>query len=111
MAEILDDQAQPTGKRIITLLSAASANQPANGKSMLNFVTDQRAGEPDLLTPVMHAAFEIRSLSGNVLKTIPAPASGWTHAHLVAVAVEHDATPRDGADGYLGGEWVGSTEL
>lgn len=78
---------------------------------MLHLVTEQQAGEPDLLSAVLHETFEIRSLAGDVLKTVSAPASGWTHDHLVAVAVEHEAITRDGADGYLGGQWVGSTEL
>lgn len=78
---------------------------------MLNLVIDQREGEPDLLASVKHAAFEIRSLAGDVLKTIAAPASGWTHEQLVAVAIEHEPITRDGAEGYLGGEWVGGTEI
>lgn len=78
---------------------------------MLHLVTEQQAGEQDVLSTVMHAAFEIRSLDGTVLETVPAPASGWTHKQLVAVAYEHEAITRDGADGYLGGEWIGSTEI
>ncbi|HDS0958707.1 TPA: hypothetical protein QDZ28_002395 [Pseudomonas putida] len=78
---------------------------------MLHLVTEQEAGEPDILSVVMHSAFEIRSLAGDVLVTVPAPESGWTHAQLVATAVEHEAVTPDGADGYLGGQWVGSTEI
>lgn len=78
---------------------------------MLHLVTEQQAGEPDLLSAVMHTAFEIRSLAGDVLETVPAPASGWTHEQLVAAAVEHEAITCDGANGYLGGHWVGSTEI
>ncbi|KIC80947.1 hypothetical protein [Pseudomonas sp. C5pp] len=78
---------------------------------MLNLITDQREGEPDLLTSVKHANFEVRSLAGVVLKTITAPEGGWTHEQLVAVAVANEQITRDGADGYLGGQWIGSTEL
>ncbi|AHZ73510.1 hypothetical protein OU5_P0258 (plasmid) [Pseudomonas mandelii JR-1] len=78
---------------------------------MLNLVTDRREGESDVLSPVMHAAFEIRSLAGEMLKTVAAPPLGWTHAQLAAVAVENESITRDGADGYLGCEWVGSTEI
>lgn len=56
-------------------------------------------------------AFEIRSLTGTVLVTVPAPVSGWTHEQLLAVAMEHEAITGDGADGYLGDQWVGSTEV
>lgn len=78
---------------------------------MLNLVTDQRPGESDLLSTVKHQAFEIRSLTGTVLVTVTAPVSGWQHEQLLAVAMEHEAITRDGADGYLGGQWVGSTEV
>lgn len=78
---------------------------------MLNLVTDQRPGESDVLSTVKHQAFEIRSLAGTVLATVKAPVSGWTHVQLQAVAMEHEAITRDGADGYLGGQWVGSTEI
>ncbi len=78
---------------------------------MLNLVTDQRPGESDLLSTVKDKAFEIRSLSGTLLVTVTAPGSGWTHEQLMAVAMEHEALTRDGADGYLGGQWVGSTEV
>ena len=78
---------------------------------MLILVTDKRPGEPDLLAPVKHAAFEVRSLAGNVLKTVAAPVAGWTHEQLVAVTVEYEPFTRAGADGYLGGQWIGSTEI
>ncbi len=79
--------------------------------AMLHLVTNQQAGEPELLGEVMHASLELRSLAGKILKTVDAPFSGWTHEQLEAVAVEHEAITRDGADGYLGGQWVGSTEI
>jgi hypothetical protein len=78
---------------------------------MLHLITDQRSGEPDLLPLLKHKAFEVRSLAGDVLATVPAPVSGWTHEQLLAVAVEHEALTYDGADGYLGIQWVGSTEI
>lgn len=78
---------------------------------MLHLVTEQQADEPDLMSAVTHAAFEIRSLAGDVLATVSAPVSGWTHEQLVAVVVEHEAITSDGADGYLGCQWVGSTEI
>jgi hypothetical protein len=58
----------------------------------------------------MHEPFEIRSLGGEVLKTVGAPASGWTHPELEKVAAESSDVTHEGADGYLGGVWVGSTE-
>jgi len=78
---------------------------------MLNLVTDQRADEPDILSSVMHEAFEIRSLAGDVLKLVVAPVEGWTHEQLVAVSALHEPITHDGADAYLGGVWVGGTEV
>ncbi len=78
---------------------------------MLKLVIDQRPGESDILRNVMHAVFEIRSLDGEALKAVNAPSSGWTHELLMAVAVQHEAITRCGADGDLGGQWVGSTEV
>ncbi len=78
---------------------------------MLHLVTDQKPGEPDILSPIKHEALEIRSLSGQVLRTEPAPAAGWTHEMLVSVATVNEELTREGADAYLGGQWVGSTEV
>lgn len=78
---------------------------------MLSLVTDQRPGEPELLAKVKHQPFEIRSLAGNVLTTVTAPVAGWTYEQLVDVAMQHEAITHDGADGYLGTQWVGSTEI
>jgi len=78
---------------------------------MLSLVTDQHPGEPELLATVKHQAFEIRSLAGNVLVTVTAPVSGWTHEQLLKVAMQHEAITRDGADGYLGAQWIGCTEI
>ena len=52
---------------------------------MLHLVTDQRPGEPEILSTVMHAVFEIRSLDGEVLKAVNAPSTGWTHELLMAM--------------------------
>ncbi len=78
---------------------------------MLNLVADQRPGEPEILSAVMYAVFEIRSLNGELLKAVDAPSTGWTHELLMAISIEHEAITRCGADGYLGGQWVGSTEV
>ncbi|WP_095158327.1 hypothetical protein [Pseudomonas sp. Irchel 3E13] len=78
---------------------------------MLCLVTDHQGDEPDILSPLVHGDFEIRTLAGQVLKTFLAPASGWTHESLQALADEHESITHDGADGYLGGKWMGSTEI
>lgn len=43
---------------------------------MLNVVTEQRPGEPDVLSAVKYEAFEIRSLAGDVLKAFCCTCSG-----------------------------------
>ncbi|MEW5511991.1 hypothetical protein ABGT16_05160 [Pseudomonas asiatica] len=78
---------------------------------MLNLITDQLGDEPDVLTPLKHAAFEIRSLAGKVLMTIAAPSAGWTHEELVAVVAKYATVTHDGAEGFLDNQWVGSTEI
>lgn len=78
---------------------------------MLNLITDQLGDEPDVLTPLKHAEFEIRSLAGKVLMTIAAPSAGWTHAELAAVSAEYEPITHDGADGFLDNQWVGGTEI
>lgn len=78
---------------------------------MLHLVTDQKPGEPDILSAVMHQTFEIRSLSGQLLTALPAPATGWTHEQLLAAVSELEELTLDGANGYLGGQWIGSTEV
>lgn len=78
---------------------------------MLTLVTDQHPGEPDILTAFKHEVFEIRSLAGTVIATAQPPADGWTHDHLVAVANENCDAVSDGAEAYLGREWIGSTEV
>lgn len=78
---------------------------------MLYLVTEQREGEPPILHAVKHEPFQISSLDGVILKVFDAPASGWTHEKLVTVADSHADITSDGADGYVGGIWVGSTEV
>ncbi|MBF6615556.1 MAG: hypothetical protein ITG07_02405 [Candidimonas sp.] len=77
----------------------------------LNFITDVRGNEPDLLAATKHLTLKIRDLDGATIKTIPAPATGWTHDRLLAIAARHEDLVFEGADAYLGDCWVGSTEV
>ncbi|CAD0266031.1 conserved hypothetical protein [Pseudomonas veronii] len=79
--------------------------------SMLTLVTDQREGEPDILTPGLDQAFEIRSLEGAAIVVVDPPAKGWTHDQLMSVSMQHEEAMRHGADAFLGGVWIGSTEV
>ena len=78
---------------------------------MIHFITDHGPGEPDILTPLRHVPLTIATLDGTHITTLQPPATGWTHelldrhAHLLI----HDT--RDGADGWLGLRWIGSTEV
>lgn len=78
---------------------------------MLNFVTDMREGEMDILTPLTKEALVIKSLKGEELATIQAPLSGWTHSELIKQAALLEAKTQSGADAYLGASWVGGTEI
>lgn len=81
---------------------------------MITFVTDiQSERELDILTAVACEDLQIRSPQGELLRAIPAPEDGWTHEKLMAVShlQETQELTVDGADCYLGGSWVGSTEV
>lgn len=79
---------------------------------MICFVTDIRSSvEPDILTLLKGDWLEIRSLNGEVLERIGAPSGGWTHERLVEQAELLGELTKEGAEAYLGGVWVGSTEV
>ena len=79
---------------------------------MITFVTDIRnPSEPEILPPLAGQLLDIRSLDGRQLMAFPAPAIGWTHATLQQLAHSHITLTQDGADAFLGGVWVGSTEV
>lgn len=80
---------------------------------MITYITDQRAGEPDILAGIEHCTLEIRDLAGegqtgHVLLEVPAPQAGWTHESLNAVQPQE---AKGGADAYLNDHWIGSTEV
>lgn len=75
----------------------------------ITWVVDVREGEPDVLAPVKMESLEIRELSGLVLWRQEAPAVGWTVETLYAV--KPDGEPGIAADAFLGGQWIGSTEV
>ena len=80
---------------------------------MIAYITDRRPGEPDILAGIEHCTLEIRDLAGHdltgrVLLEVPAPQAGWTHESLNAVQPPES---KAGADAYLNGNWIGSTEV
>ena len=78
---------------------------------MIHLVTDRRSGERDILTPVKHEPLQVRTLDGDSVLSLDPPGEGWTHRRLCETVREHEALTRDGADAYLGSEWIGSTEV
>lgn len=78
---------------------------------MITFVTDQQAGEPDILTPVALLELRVIDLQGAEIHREPAPDHGWTHSRLQALAVLLEHQTQSGADAFLGDNWVGSTEV
>ena len=73
-----------------------------------------RAGETDLLLGNEREPLFLRDLAGQVTLRIDPP-TAWTHESLTA-AVESEvakefAAEHFGADAYLGGLWVGSSEV
>lgn len=78
---------------------------------MITFITDQRSGEPDILSPNKSAPLRIFSLDGIELSCVAAPTGGWTHEDLLGQARSLEHLAQNGADAYLGDAWVGSTEV
>lgn len=87
---------------------------------MISFVTDiLTPGEHCLLEGIAHKEMTIRTLSGEHIATFPAPSSvGWTHAEVLRINEKVQSTPvilqklrRNGADAYVGDQWIGSTEV
>lgn len=79
---------------------------------MLQFITDQREGEPDILTSLVNEKLVIRSLDGEHHLTYEAPPSGWTHDSLQEISlVLPEIVDEAGANAFLAEVWVGSTEV
>jgi len=78
---------------------------------MIYLITDILEGEPDILTPINKKVLYIRYLDGELLSEVH-PIDYWTHDSLMEVVnnfEEHDVCA-NGADAFLGDEWIGSTE-
>ena len=56
-------------------------------------------------------ALVIRHLAAPLVPTKAAPDGGWTHPALVLTAQELAGKTDGGADAFIGGRWVGSTEV
>lgn len=79
---------------------------------MICFVTDIGSPcEADILMPLSDEPLVVLSLDGQVITKVEAPPAGWTHEGLVAEAVRLEGRTTEGAEAYLGGVWVGSTEV
>ena len=78
---------------------------------MLYFWSDRRPGEPDILGPLKDLTLVITDLADSPAYVAAAPPGGWTHELLDAKARElQDFTAPNGANAFLGTEYVGSTE-
>ncbi|MBW3834711.1 hypothetical protein A6767_10535 [Aeromonas veronii] len=78
----------------------------------MKFITDIIGDEPELLTPLIAMEpLEIVDLFDRkvVLFRYEAPQGGWTHEALCSQNIPLHKL--QGADAYLGNEWVGSTEV
>ncbi|ELN7231347.1 hypothetical protein RZ056_004180 [Escherichia coli] len=77
----------------------------------ITYVTDQRPGEPDILTGNTFADLEIRDSDGHLLLKVSSPEAGWTHESLNLVQPQEVQEGNDAFDAYLNGIWIGSTEV
>lgn len=78
---------------------------------MIKFVTDVRPGETDILTPVKNEKLKVTDLDGRLVVVVESPVEGWSDELLWQWSEILQQATEDGADAYLGGVWVGSTEV
>lgn len=79
---------------------------------MICFVTDIQSGfEPDILALLKGERLTVLSLEAVLIAEVEPPVCGWTHDQLVAQAASLEGKTAGGAEAYLGGVWVGSTEV
>lgn len=75
----------------------------------MQIIVDQKPGEPDILSGHETKPFILRDLDGCVLLRFPA-GRPWTVALLDELIGRLGEYLRNGADAYLGDQWIGSTE-
>lgn len=75
---------------------------------MIKYIVDVRPGETDILGPVRHGILFIKYLDGAPLLIQWPPEEGWTFKTLDKV---QPAGVEFGADAFVNGVWVGSTEV
>ena len=78
---------------------------------MIYFISEVLDGETDILRNFKNETLEFYSLEGDLIKKIEAPRGGWSHERLNDVAAKNREATSNGADAYLGRQWVGSTEV
>lgn len=80
-------------------------------QAQIRFVTDVLPGEPDILSPVRMAPLTVKDLQGDILLQLDPPPGGWTHDRLCQASEDLAGVTHAGAEGFLGEQWVGSTEV
>ena len=78
---------------------------------MIKFIKDIRGSEPDILTPVKDEVLRVVDLDGRLICKVDCPLLGWTEERLWQESEKLQSLTQDGADAYLGRQWVGSTEI
>ena len=83
--------------------------------SSITFVTDQRPGEPDLLSGHQLEALTIMDLDRSKVLLRVLPSGPWTPEALVetgdGIAQMLPQEVENGVEAFLGSQWVGSTEV
>ncbi len=84
---------------------------------LVTFITDVQGDEPEILNEILaRETLKIVSIfdRNEVFFECAAPEEGWTHEALCTVDAPQEVVKKawdQGADAYLGKEWVGSTEV
>lgn len=77
----------------------------------ITFITDVRNNEGNFLPAICKDHLRIIDLNDVAITTVYAPHEGWTHDLLMEQARMLAVRTMFGANAYLGGTWVGSTEV
>lgn len=82
---------------------------------MVCLVTDQRPGEPNIISGHEMKPLQVKSLSDVLLLVLePTQDNPWTDENLRNLPLDSmvgEKALNDGVNVYLGGHWIGSTEV
>ena len=91
--------------------SKANSTQSA---SPMEWITDIRAGETDILVGTTGQPLQLKSIEGVILLALTRPGQPWTHDYLCSLPLDQligVEALNYGVSAYIGSNFVGSTEV